>query len=451
MIKSKMKIFALVSTAVSASSYKRTEFPAPGIVNTQGGYWADGQYNPPDGQAPQVSFQTQQCCKDLRWYPYKTDPGLEIWLHYGGEHRQMPYFEGEKDGEKVYAWMNYMGPDDYWFGNVKTAHWIISKKLGEYGDSTTDNELISDFSGLGFEKTGFISRPKCIEQATQWQNTFVCGNPQWGTGNLGEKPEQYGVPTTDPGNTRTCESANGLNQEGNKIFHGAYGEGKINTCHFSQLMEQLGKPQMKRAVYFIEPKKANVAEKLISDIIEEWKDLAGEGWKKLDCGWNALQGFTKRLTKRHYRDPVRCMTPNQPEKCKKGGGFIDRCESMCPMMKDISSFGYDTMEENSAYVAEETLNLVLWLADTYFTGYHLEESDDELKTIRGCRQDPNGWKMINNDGNPCEQTDKCGQHVRTLYKKVAEFETFLGEGSIGRLSMKYKQDWREDKLWREDQ
>ena len=185
-----MKLIALIATAVAG---RRVNTPAPGFINEQGGYWADGQYNPVDGQAPQISFQKKSCCENFKWYPYKTDPGVEIWLYYKGEHRQMPYYEGEKDGEKVYAWMNYQGSNDAWLGNhspVKTAHWIISKKLGDYEGSSTENETISDYNGLGWEQNRYESPPRCINEASIWHNRFVCGHPEWGTKGHPEEPKK---------------------------------------------------------------------------------------------------------------------------------------------------------------------------------------------------------------------------------------------------------------------
>ena len=91
-------------------------------------------------------------------------------------------------------------------------------------------------------------------------------------------------------------------------------------------MQQLGTVSMNRAVYFIDNSKKDLVNDSMQRIIAEWRNLAGERWERLECGFDAVQGPTKRLSKRHVRDPVRCMTPETPNQCSPGSGFIDRCE-----------------------------------------------------------------------------------------------------------------------------
>ena len=131
----KMKIFALV-TAVSAKSFKRTEFPGEGIINSQGAFFADQKSN--GDQVQQVSFQKKQCCEHLRWSYHNynnVQPNVWVSQQYDEDnniiyHKQMPVYKGKKDGETVFIWFNFIGPPDEWFGHINTAHWVISKEVG---------------------------------------------------------------------------------------------------------------------------------------------------------------------------------------------------------------------------------------------------------------------------------------------------------------------------------
>ena len=94
-IRSKMKLFALAAaTAVDANPWPiRVMTPAPGIVNEQGGYWADQPTHP---QAPQINKQVHQpyvqkpqCCEGYTWI---SPSGDSLWMRKSGEHHSKPYY-----------------------------------------------------------------------------------------------------------------------------------------------------------------------------------------------------------------------------------------------------------------------------------------------------------------------------------------------------------------------
>ena len=468
-----MKLFAL-ATAVSANSFKRTDHPAPGIINEQGGYWADGQYNPVDGQAPQISFQKKPCCEHLRWYPYKTDPGVEIWLHYQGEHRQMPYYKGEKDGETVYAWMNYQGSDDYWLGNVKTAHWIISKKLGDYEGSSPENETISDYIGLGWEQKGYVSLPRCINESSIWHNRFVCSHPEWGNKGLPEEPKKPWKYQSNGDETKnfSCENIKAKDNYDNNPNRPRYGifsqhmNSNINTCNFYGLMNEFGTQQMARAVAFIDSPMQWKLKNLFQSMIEKWAILSGQqasGFEfktYFDCGFNPnTEKFTKSLSRdrdEYARDPISCKSKPEEGQCPMGSGFIDRCDWMCKLMEKIDTYKQGSDEENAVHVVKMMIDRLLWITDEIFTRNHSQPAGKDADgeplpwEIKGCQRkqynDIRGSRVENIDGKPCQPTDYCGQRIREMYELAREFEEVLSKGPIDRI-YHYNQSWKYDKIF----
>ena len=195
-----MKIFAL-ATAVSAKGLKWTEFPGAGTIDVQGAFSADQSSD--QGQVGQVSFQKKQCCRHLKWSEHNGKK-INIWVHQMGEFKQMPFYKGtisKMEGEKIglphakdakedakeddFIWMTYKGPADRWLDSVDTAHWVISKELGDYGDSTPANQRISDHGGRTMEEpeewnlppgtwTVGPTNPMCLDDADVWENQFDC-------------------------------------------------------------------------------------------------------------------------------------------------------------------------------------------------------------------------------------------------------------------------------------
>ena len=239
----------------------------------------------------------------------------------------------------------------------------------------------------------------------------------------------------EPEMPMTCKSAIISDRKGNGIFDRYRPRGKINICKFSELMQQLGTVQMRRAVYFVDESQSSLVDDAMQRIIREWRNLSGEGWEKLDCGFDPVQGPTKRLSKRFVRDPVRCMTPDTPSQCSPGSGFIDRCDWWCGIGDNAN------WEEDSVSVMQSSLDIILWLTDEYFARNHHVESGDEF-ILKSCLREPKYGLLQNRDGNDCTVSDKCGQAVRYLHREVGKLEEVVGP--IDRLSKHYEQGWRFD-------
>ena len=239
----------------------------------------------------------------------------------------------------------------------------------------------------------------------------------------------------EPAMPMTCKSAIISDRKGNGIFDRYRPKGKINTCRFSELMQQLGTVQMRRGVYFVDDSQSGLVEDAMQRVIREWRNLSGEGWERLDCGYDPIEGATKRLSKRFVRDPVRCMTPETPSQCSPGSGFIDRCEWWCGIGDKAN------WEEDSVQVMQDSLNSILWLTDEYFARNHYVESGEEL-ILKSCLREPKYGLMQNSDGDACTVSDKCGQAARYLYQAVSKMEAVVGP--IERLTKKYADGWRND-------
>ena len=132
-----MKLFALAAaTAVDASPWPiRVMTPAPGIVNEQGGYWADQPTHP---QAPQWNqqqshqvhipyVQKPQCCEGYTWI---SPTGDYVWMRKSGEHHDKPYYTAtDKSGAPlVLFWKFYNSPAPLF---AKTGHWYLGSTLGD--------------------------------------------------------------------------------------------------------------------------------------------------------------------------------------------------------------------------------------------------------------------------------------------------------------------------------
>ena len=256
----------------------------------------------------------------------------------------------------------------------------------------------------------------------------------------------------------TCADANIKDRRPNKIFN-RYGRGfeSTKTCQFSQLMEQLGKDQMRRAISFIgkNNEHRDLVEVNFSRIIKEWKVLTGESDEKLDCSFdNKLDEPTKRLSVtrlKSARDPISCKTPEEPSQCLHGSGFIDKCYWWCPFSKPIESFDKGEMEENAKLVIHETLDTILFLVNEYFSRYHAYKSGsdkNDMWRLELCARYPH-WpntrysgQLLNRHNEECRVTDKCGQAVRYLYREVQKFEPVIG--TIEKL-VSYQRSWEKDR------
>lgn len=255
----------------------------------------------------------------------------------------------------------------------------------------------------------------------------------------------------------TCRSDNIHDRVDNLMFW----KRKIHVCNFTELMRHSGRCQIRRAFDFIPEKKDPthshhyLIHTAFEDIIKRWNHLAGQGYERLDCGYNA-KGPTKKLSKQFRAtgkipDPIRCNAPlykngkpndQRQNECAAGSGFIDRCDWWCPLSEDISTFGQETMEDNAKWVIKQTLEIILSMTNELFSRNQVIESTNEDKRwiLPECLRKDYG-KLLNRNNNDCTLADKCGQHIRYMYREISKFEELLGD--FQRLSS-YQEDWRND-------
>ena len=244
-----------------------------------------------------------------------------------------------------------------------------------------------------------------------------------------------------PNPVRTCNEENGEDQSGNGLFF-EYGKEKrgynhVNTCKFNQVLNNLGQKQMERALYY-----AGVEKKLGSDlaedfrmIVQRWTILTGQNGyfegEAVNCGLDGNLQLSKRTNEK---------------------GWIDRCEWWCGTTNHIESFDQGGMEENAKYVIKNSLNVILQLVNEYFSRNHVYKFGDDpndkyrlehcARVDHDAHPDDGPGQLRNRFGNKCRNTDKCGQAIRWIYQRVANFVPVVGE--IGELSS-YQQSWKEDK------
>ena len=465
-----MKIFAL-ATAVSAKNLKRTEFPGAGTIDVQGAFSADQSSD--QGQVPQVSFQKPQCCRHLKWSKHNGKK-INIWVHQMGTFKQMPFYKGtisKKESEKiglphaedaeedakedVFIWMTYQGPADRWFGNVNTAHWVISKELGDYGNSNPGNQLISDHGGLVGP-----TKPMCLDEADVWKNQFKCEHPPWGRDGLPKEP----IGEELENDSHRFEDLSCATASERKEWGLFWDDNPINTCNIGNLLEVKGRKQIKRAINYIDASQFASQEpklrKAYKTIVDKWRVLTGMAesgipdYPWLDCGFNEeKKEFTKRLSpSRGSIDEEKCSyklrEENRQYLCQAGSGYIDKCDAICPTLNAVDSFGQKSNRENAILLIEKHLDTILFLTEDYFTKHHKNEYAEGWK-INGCQQVQTdfGQKLLNNDGVTCKPTDYCGQRIREIYNATNVFNEFfetIGERRIVKLS-DFEDDWKKDK------
>ena len=245
----------------------------------------------------------------------------------------------------------------------------------------------------------------------------------------------------------SCEKAK---QGQNNIFAFKAKEYGYSQCIFSSLLD-LNKRQFERAMWYITENMDSATQSLGHDlvvsadfgfhsIIDDWRRLtagmpARETQKYLDCGWEPIQ--PKYLAKIDIVDQPWAM---------KEGIFRD-CGGMCTFV-DWSIIDIDSAK----FVVKETLNMFLMIIADYFgaiAGIKSDEtSGDGLPQCRFNnfykRANSGAWipAWVNADGERCKQADKCGQIVRNIFRKTAQFEEFLGESipSLAEYNDSYKND-----------
>jgi len=134
-----MKLFAIATTAtVSGRLSGRVDQPAPGIVNEQGGYWADQTSDqsrhypqPPQHQWPQEEQPQQkpQCCSGYFW---SSPTGEIVWMAQDGENDMKPIYKGllGNGAEKVLYWAFDEVPDNRPFIAIP-GHWYFGSEIGD--------------------------------------------------------------------------------------------------------------------------------------------------------------------------------------------------------------------------------------------------------------------------------------------------------------------------------
>ena len=165
-----MKLFALAAaTAVDASPWPiRVMTPAPGIVNEQGGYWADQPTHP---QAPQINKQVHQpyvqkpqCCEGYTWI---SPSGDKLWMRKSGEHQSRPYYTAtDNSGVDYFLFYATISPFAPPYG--QNGHWYLSEQPPTYAPThvvTQSNEIL----GMRYCPQDYQSKPYTANM------NFECG------------------------------------------------------------------------------------------------------------------------------------------------------------------------------------------------------------------------------------------------------------------------------------
>ena len=243
-----------------------------------------------------------------------------------------------------------------------------------------------------------------------------------------------------PGLPGGCKKAK---QDQRNIFAFKAKKYGYSQCIFSSLLD-LQKRQFERAMWYItEDKDAatqSLGHKLVVNgdfgfhsIIDDWRRLtAGMRARKtqnfLDCGWEPIQ--PKWLAQKAE------LNIDQGWAMKEG--IFRDCGGMCTFVD------WNINDVDSAkFVVKETLNMLLMIIADNFgaiapaTG----ASGDGPPQCRFENLHINAW--VNADGERCKQADKCGQIIRNIFRKTAQFEEFLGEPipSLAEYNDSYKNDW----------
>ena len=304
-----MKLISLVATAVAARRVGPPEYPAPGHINEQGGYWADQssdqsvqrpqqpqppQTQPPHStQAPQTNgWQPPQCCQTIK---STTVSGKEVWLKQTGQYKGMPLYESE-GGSKI--WWSWKGRPDLDPRVVSLGFWTISETVG---DGT--NGMWSDDGNT-----------RCLTDVHIQGVQFECG----------QQPQP-------PQEVHSCEDSKLRNPEHNNIFWKEYtGLEYTETCKVSQLNSELIWPAVISELKSLRNHNLeNTLRQHFTIAVNIWSELAENG----KCG---------------FKFP-------QPERHGAiGKGFIDNCDTMCKGIENKQSIN---------------LNQVLSGFVSYFTKY----------------------------------------------------------------------------------
>ena len=275
-----MKLCALAVAAVSARQFQRVgppEYPAPGFINEQGGYWADQssdqsvqrpqapqppQTQPPHStQAPQIDHRRQQsrCCSDMRW---TLKNGDTTWLKQSGMSRGMPVYDLTWNGKSAQMWWNYKGADNADPSTITSGMWWITPGVFDFGDGDD-----------GFALTSNRGATRCpADPVMLWPNdwpegvTFTCESP--------------------PRPLKPLETCDERNENPNGIFLEPGSDLGFNPqlhCQFDQLLNDLMRPRFYHAVYNQPEATRRELDQAFSHMVDEWRSMAHRG----ECGFES--------------------------------------------------------------------------------------------------------------------------------------------------------------------
>lgn len=208
-----MKLFALAAaTAVNASPWPiRVMTPAPGIINEQGGYWADQPTHP---QAPQINKQVHrpyvqkpQCCEGYTW----TSPsGDKLWMRKSGEHQSRPYYTATDNGVDYFLYYATISPFAPPYG--QDGYWYLSEKPPTYAPTdivTKSKEIL----GMRYCPQDYQSKP------FEADHHFECGQGPPQRQDPQPKPCCDTYKWTTPANNSVWMRKNGTH-DGQPIYEG---------------------------------------------------------------------------------------------------------------------------------------------------------------------------------------------------------------------------------------
>lgn len=314
-----MKLFAVTATLATAVPWyqkyqpyryqrvDRPDFPGPGHINEQGGYWADqpsvqsnsyqqpGQPSMPQPphstQAPQRDHQIHipdppKCCTELK---FNAPNGDTVILRQSGFHDDKALYEGVHNGMKQVLWWE--------FHDAGNSNMIPQAIPGEWHIGTA----IGDRALSSFTTTGLRYCPDAQEngssQANDWD--FRCN----------------GNPIPPPPRVLTCEKSN-------ESVHNRRGiwltQGDQKTCHMQNLMNILVQDQFTQLKAFHPESLKGDVNKFYSDALNAWGSLMGN-WPN-QCGSTVLTNWNQ-----------------WSQQWEKLPGYTDQCDVVCEKIDNLNS------------------------------------------------------------------------------------------------------------------
>jgi len=211
--------------------------PAPGIVNEQGGYWADQPTHP---QAPQWNKQVHrpyvqkpQCCEGYTWI---SPSGDNLWMRKSGEHQSRPYYTATDNGVDYFLY--YATISQYAPPYGQDGYWYLSEKPPTSSPThvlTQSNEIL----GMRYCPQDYQSKPytsnmtfECGQGPPQQQQDPVeqcCNNYKWtGAG-----------PNKQPGSPDVWMNSTGKSHNGRPVYEASH-NGFTTTIYWKKTGQSIG-------------------------------------------------------------------------------------------------------------------------------------------------------------------------------------------------------------------